>query len=191
MLVDVRRVALAVVAWVVVVTVGSTLTWTVISRTGDGVLDGDLEVGSPVVGRTLGPTVDGRRLDRTPRSSSPGQRPPGRAEPGDDEAGDDPGPGTPGTSEPAAGGPTAQAPAEERTWTGRAGGVTVSCRDSAASLVRAYPSADGYVVEVGNQGPEQVEVQFEGRGGEEGAETHVVATCEGGVPQFAVAADDE
>ncbi|MBS45935.1 MAG: hypothetical protein CMH83_22735 [Nocardioides sp.] len=76
-----------------------------------------------------------------------------------------------------------------RTWTGSAGVVTVECRGAAASLVGAQPSADGYYVEVKDRGPGRVEVEFEGRGDEDGAETRVRAECVGGTPTFEVRSD--
>lgn len=74
----------------------------------------------------------------------------------------------------------APVPSQQRTWEGSAGAVTVRCEGARASLQWASPD-DGYRVEVGSRGPEEVEVTFKG-----GArEVRVKGTCLGGSPRFA------
>lgn len=70
------------------------------------------------------------------------------------------------------------------TWSGSAGVVTTRCAGTRITLVRALPSADGYVVEVKDRGPDEVDVEFEGRGDETVPETRVRARCVDGTPQY-------
>lgn len=74
--------------------------------------------------------------------------------------------------------------ATSTTWSGSAGVVTTRCNGTRISLVRALPSADGYVVEVKDRGPEEVDVEFEGRGDETVPETRVRARCVDGTPRY-------
>lgn len=70
------------------------------------------------------------------------------------------------------------------TWSGSAGVVTTRCSGTRITLVRALPSADGYVVEVKDRGPDEVDVEFEGRGDETVPETRVRARCVDGTPKY-------
>lgn len=98
-----------------------------------------------------------------------------------------PGPSTgPG---PVPGSPVAT-PTRSRTWTGSAGVVTTRCTGARIELAGAAASADGYVVEVKDRGPDRVEVEFEGRGDETVPETLVRAECVDGVPQFTDRVED-
>jgi|LULE01.1.fsa_nt_gb hypothetical protein len=145
--------------WVLVIALGSSLVWVVISSAGSGVSE-TLEtstVATVPVEVTLPPAVS-PHPSRSPSSSS--------------------------SSAPAS-------PVQQATWTGPAGAITVECRGSAVSLVGAYPSADGWVVEVKDRGPERVEAEFEGRGEQEGAETRVRAECVSGVPEFEERAESD
>lgn len=81
-------------------------------------------------------------------------------------------------------GPSSREP-QRRTWTGAAGTVVAECRGARIRLVQAVPSADGYAVEVKDDGAgEEIEVEFEGRVEESGRETVVTARCRDGVPVF-------
>jgi hypothetical protein len=64
-----------------------------------------------------------------------------------------------------------------RTWNVTGGIVSASCRDSQIRLLLATPS-DGWTVESGSTGPLKIEVSLH----RESQETHVVATCQSGVP---------
>ncbi len=88
-------------------------------------------------------------------------------------------------------GPTASPgpAAERRTWQGAGGLVIAECRRSAISLV-SYSADPGFRVEVGDPGPEHLEVHFEGQG-EEGRETELKADCVAGVPEFDVSSIDD
>ncbi len=68
--------------------------------------------------------------------------------------------------------------------------VTARCRGAAVSLVSAQPDA-GFAVEVGDRGPEQLEVKFEGREDESGRHTELRAVCAGGVPRFTSQSESE
>jgi hypothetical protein len=62
--------------------------------------------------------------------------------------------------------------------------VTARCRGAAVSLVAAQPDP-GFAVEVGDRGPEALEVKFEGREDEGDRRTELRAVCAAGVPRFA------
>ena len=66
------------------------------------------------------------------------------------------------------------------TWQGGPGVVSVRCAGVQASLQSASPS-DGYRVEVGGRGTEEVEVTFLGHG----LQVQVQAHCVSGAPRFA------
>ena len=87
--------------------------------------------------------------------------------------------------------PPAVSPHPSRSPSSSSSSAPVECRGSAVSLVGAYPSADGWVVEVKDRGPERVEAEFEGRGEQEGAETRVRAECVSGVPEFEERAESD
>lgn len=148
-----RSAMFAVLAWLAVVAVGSTVVWVVISRAGNGIAT-TADPGVVVTSSSgAGPTP--------PTSASsvrPSQRPPSSG----------------------ALGPVV----ERRTWQGAGGLVIAECRDTTISLVSS--SADpGFRVEVGDRGPEELELKFEGQG-EEGRETELKASCRGGIPEFEV-----
>jgi hypothetical protein len=67
------------------------------------------------------------------------------------------------------------------TWTGDAGKFTARCTDESIALVAATP-ADGYIVEVKDRGPVQLQLEFERSGA--AAESRVRATCINGSPVF-------
>lgn len=162
-----RSAALAVLVWVAVIAVGSSLVWLVVSRAGAGLAEqGPTAATAPAPSAVT--TTPGSRPTRT-----------AGARPGASGASS----GTP-SAVPSSSTPVAVA--RQRTWTGPAGVVTVECRGGAIALVGAYPSADGYVVEVKDRGPDRVEVEFEGRSEQEGAETRVRAECGAGGPVLEV-----
>lgn len=77
------------------------------------------------------------------------------------------------------------APATEaRTWAVAGGTVAASCSGAAITLLYATPQ-DGWTVEVGSAGPEQVEVELS----RDGQETKVRATCVDGVPTQTTSSD--
>jgi hypothetical protein len=168
-----RRSFVAVVAaWLVVVAIGSTLVWAVISRVGDGlVTTADSSVAPPSTSspapsrtptRTPSPTPS-----RTP-STSPTTSPPS----------------SPGSSPPASPPPSSAAPeSRSATWQGLGGMVVAECTGDAIRKLSVLADP-GFRVEVGNPGPEQLEVEFEGREDEEGSESKVRAVCVAGEPQF-------
>jgi hypothetical protein len=64
------------------------------------------------------------------------------------------------------------------------GGLVIAqCDGSAISRVSLLPD-DGYAVDLKDDGPEELEVEFEGREDESGSQSTVTARCEGGVPVF-------
>jgi hypothetical protein len=68
-----------------------------------------------------------------------------------------------------------------RTWSGTGGSVTVSCRGGTIRLKGATPD-DGWRVERGSAGPEEVEVTFD----KEDAQVQVQSRCSDGRPVFRV-----
>lgn len=162
-----RSAAVAVLVWVAVIAVGSSLVWLVVSRAGAGLAEQ-----GPTAATAPAPSAV---------TATPGDRPTRTAgsRPGASGEASSTSPDAPSSSAPVA-------VAQQRTWTGPAGVVTVECRGGAIALVGAYPSADGYAMEVKDRGPERVEVEFEGRSEQEGAETRVRAECGAGGPVLEV-----
>lgn len=72
------------------------------------------------------------------------------------------------------------------TWRGAVGTVIARCDGAAVRLYSASP-ADGYQVELGATGPEELEVKFSGEHGE----VRVDASCGSGEPRFDVESDVE
>jgi hypothetical protein len=162
-----RPILVGAAAWVLVVALGSTLVWAVISRAGDGVVSAEAPTSSPqpsdpTAVPTTRPTITGD--PSSPTSGSPSAS------------------ATGSTSPPVPASPV------QRTWQGLGGTVQVSCTGTAASLVYAQPD-DGFTVEVHERGPDRVEVRFEGRDDESDNESRVRAACVAGVPAFEVDTD--
>lgn len=185
------RAVLLVSAWLAVVVAGSMLVWTVIAATGSELTGSDSAL----------PRPDGTVATAPLPSVSPTPTPGASTQPSatasssgaGSGAGDQPTAAT--SSAPSAPSATprptrrASSPAaveRSATWSGAAGVVTTRCAGSVISLVRAVPSADGYRVEVKDNGPREVEVEFEGRGQETEQETRVRAECVGGAPRYRV-----
>jgi hypothetical protein len=144
------RAAAWVLTWLVVVAIGSTLVWTVISRAGEQVVSSS----DPLV------VTNGPKPTRSPSPSS----------------------SSPPSSPASSSSPAGPAP-ERRTWQGVGGLVVAQCVGSAISRVSLLPD-DGYAVELKEDGPEELEVEFEGREDESGSQSSVSATCVDGVPVF-------
>lgn len=200
-----RRLA-AVLAWLALVLACSTGVWAVIRTAGEEVTTsptlptttlGDL---APTPGDDATSVAPSPRPTRGPRTGgpSPESRPsapaatiPPPVPPGSSVT---PAPELTPSSASAASPhksptPTAQpsprqdATASGRTWQGTAGSVTTSCQGASISFSGAQPNA-GWRVEVGNRGPEDVEVQFQQ--GEDNGEVEVHARCSGGSPRYTV-----
>lgn len=163
-----RRSFVAVVAaWLVVVAIGSTLVWAVISRVGDGLVT---TADSSATSSTSSPAPT-RTPTRTP-SRTPSSSPTTSA------------PSSPVSSPPASPPPSSAAPeSRSATWQGLGGMVVAECTGDAIRKLSVLADP-GFRVEVGNPGPEQLEVEFEGREDEEGSESKVRAVCVAGEPQF-------
>ncbi|MET1059001.1 MAG: hypothetical protein ABWX84_05365 [Nocardioides sp.] len=151
-----RDVALAVVAWVVVVAVCASLVWAVISRAGRGVAGGDDAL----------PAAE-QSAPRSPASSPTPSRSPSRS-PSASPSHTASSPSTPETT-------------ARRSWQGPAGVVSAECRGAAVRLTGAVPSS-GYGVEVDDTGPDRLRVEFESGDGDR--RTRVEATCRAGLPVF-------
>ncbi len=207
--------------WLVVVALGSGLTWMVVQHvahlvSSDGSADGSPSLSAPgplpTVATPDGATAStpaGRRTPRTtahrshrpqrspvgtpvvrptpaatavPAPTRPVPTPRATRRPGGSGSG---GPaGSSGGSDDAVGsgsGAGTGSATTTRTWSGTGGRVTVSCRSDRASLVSASP-ADGWQVEVGSRGGEEVEVTFR----QPGTEVQVQGRCQSGAPRFSV-----
>lgn len=189
--VPVRRVAVVVGAWVLVAVAGSWLVWAVVSAVGQEQLAGGAGSARPsAVGTAASPTppapgpsgADATGAPEPAPTPSPSRTPRGDAAPTT----------PPRTTTPTrTGAPSAGSPATRtRAWSGPAGVVTTRCTGSRIELAGASASADGYVVEVEDRGPERVRVEFEGRNDETVPETRVEARCVGGRPAYSVRSRD-
>jgi len=165
-----RPVLGAVGIWLVVVALGSSLVWAVISRAGDGLVFDDpvtSSVGtSPTKQPTQRPTITAGPTVSGSASSEP-------------------------SGSPSASGSTSEPPGNshvQRTWSGQGGTLVVTCSGEVVSLDSAQPDP-GFAVEIGDRGPEHVEVTFEGREDESENETQVRATCVSATPVFTVETD--
>jgi hypothetical protein len=187
--VTVRRL-LAVVAWTLLVLVCSTGVWGVISTAGTGVTTSP-EVPSTITSAapsprrvTTSPGSHPSTTARTPsstREATPSTTPP-PAIPGKPVETDE-------ADDPRA--PISQEPTEvRRTWQGTAGAVVASCRGATIIFRGAQPNS-GWRVEVGNRGPEEIEVHFSKfQGEDEGkGEVELKARCTGGQPRFSTSGD--
>jgi hypothetical protein len=162
-----RRFVLGAVVWVLVVTAGATLVWTVISDAGAGVAG---ELPTTTVPST-GTSTGGQPASDRPTPTATGT-----------------GPATPATS--ASGQPEQPEQPEQpadpvrRSWQGAAGVVVAECRDGAIALGSARPNS-GWSIEVDHTGPDDLRVEFENGD----ARVRVEASCVGGTPSFVVDSD--
>lgn len=93
--------------------------------------------------------------------------------------------------EPSPTAPVDQAPSvERRTWQGDGGLIIAACGGRTIRLVSAQP-VDGFHAEVKDDGPDELEVEFEGREEHSGRDITVVANCVPGGPDFAVQAEGD
>ncbi|MCW2766117.1 MAG: hypothetical protein JWO11_2076 [Nocardioides sp.] len=187
-----RAALVGVATWLVVVAVGSTLVWVVISRAGAGVVSSDQtafgsstspapQPSSSAPSKDPSKSSSGRPSQQPTVTTSPSESPTGPASP----AGGASGPATqPATSAPE---PPPPVTARRATWQGPGGRVVAECRGASVSLASAQPNG-GYAIDVGDRGPEQLEVEFEGR--DSGAKFHVTAVCSGGAPRFSVESEN-
>ncbi len=194
-----RTLLLAVCAWVALVVVASAATWTVIDSVGRDVLANGRV---PAAG---GPTPRPPRISATEATAAtrgtaprPRRRPTSAPSPGTAAA---PAPSAAVTQPVTPPAPRARptrapstpratprpAPAaapsatEQGSWQGRAGTVVAECAGARISLRSATPN-DGYRVETGSRGPQEVEVSFKG-GGDRG-QVQVKGVCRAGAPTF-------
>lgn len=195
-----RVVVVSVALWVAVVTAGSGMTWLAIDRAGRDVVDGRDSVAKAPVAVAPHSAMSTRQAatratpHQHPRRRHPATRAPRSAhtttpDPTSPTTNAAPGQGGPNPSpQPSRFKPSAHStPASRtvtRTWSGSPGRITVSCSGDRASLVSTSP-ADGWRVDVGSRGPDQVQVEF--KQGEEGSEAQVTASCVAGSPRFSSA----
>lgn len=179
----IRSVVLAAVtAWLLVVGVGSTAVWLVISNAGDEVGTADrLPMRAAV-------TNAGPLTPLTPRAQAIAPSPPrlhSTARPAAHPAGrhSATSPHSPASSPSAAAPSPLAAPEVRRTWQGVGGYVTARCRGTDIGLVAAQPDA-GFVIAVSDRGPETLQASFTGRERESRRHSEVRAVCVRGVPRF-------
>ena len=156
-----RAVLLGLAAWLVIVAVGSTAVWLVISRAGE-------DVGAT----SRAPLRAGATASAAP--SHPGTERPGPVR------------SSPALPSPA---PPTSPPERTRTWQGVGGVVTARCRGETVRLAAAQPDP-GFAVDVADRGPDSLEVTFEGREDEGDRKTELRAVCVAGVPRFTAQGED-
>lgn len=183
----------AVVMWVLVVLVGSTMVWAVISRAGREVVG----VASPRNAAAAGPRQFSQHVrpatqplqHHSPSTRGGGQGGPhaaGHDDPdGTESPGDSTKPGGTGqTPSPDDDGPSQtppSAPSPRRdTSDGRGGSVTAECTGERLSDFNAVPD-DGYGAEV-ERHYSSLKVEFKAQGG--GEDVEVEAWCRSGAPHF-------
>lgn len=175
------RVVTWVLAWLVVVAVGSTLVWAVISRAGERIVASD----DPLVA-TSGTSASQAAKPEPTASASKSEPTPSTATPPPTSSTSTP-PATSGTSRPPSSPSSPRTPPalelERRTWQGPGGLVVAQCKGTTISRVSLLPD-NGYQVELKNDGPEELEVEFEGREDESGSSASVHAVCVDGAPVF-------
>ncbi len=178
-----RRAALGVLAWLVIVALGSTLVWAVVSRAGAGVSEGPGN--APVLGAAAAPTPTAR----APSARAPSGRAPSAPAGSSPSSIPSSAPSSAPSSGPSSAPPSARAPARvQGTWSGVGGALVVSCTGARIALDGA-PANDGWAVEVQDRGPDRVRVELAERGEDE-RETRVEARCSDGRPVFGVRSDD-
>ncbi len=194
----------AIALWFVVVALGSTAVWAVISRAGDGVVGAPAprgQVGAgPSASRSTATPQPGTSFRSSPsatRSSKPATGPSSSpVEPWSPTLTDDPStpssPSTHGTGGHHTGGPSSPTSSSSsngpvrRTWSrSGVGWVTVECKGSSITLAGASPE-DGWGIEKDSTGT-RVHVHFEEYQGD--GEAEVTAVCKSGVPDFSTGSD--
>jgi len=139
------------------------------SATGSGETSSSSESGPPVSGATDG------QPGSSPTTTSPLPGTSSKSSPGGSPTAPAVSPSAPTTVS------SSQASKSSKFVVG--GTVTVQCINSAVSIVSAAPNVNaGFGKEVGNWGPEEIEVQF--TNDTTNHESHVTATCSGGVITF-------
>ena len=185
MVVKLRSALSVVMIWLAAVAGVSVTAWVAIDRAGRDITNGTvnslspLTMGTPAAAPT--PGVGATSTEATTQSSAK----PERSEAPEPSA---------TRKSPVAQAPPASAafpgPTSARDGTFRATGgqVSVRCTGDTIQLRIAQPD-DGWRVEVGSAGPQEIHVTFM-RGGEEGGvRTQVTAVCAAGTPAFRVASD--
>jgi len=79
---------------------------------------------------------------------------------------------------------------QRASWQGSAGLIIAACDGSGIRLVSAQPT-DGFHAEIKDGGPDELEVEFEGREERSGSDVTVVAHCVSGVPTFRTQDEEE
>ena len=157
--------------WGIIVAVSATGVWVAISRAGNHVTSQTAPTlpGTHTITPAAQPTPRATP-SATPRpipqaTPLPTPRPSSRPTPSDPRT-DNPGP-----------------VATRASWSGSAGRVTATCRGQQIRLDAAVP-ANGFSVEIGNRGPETLEIEFHQTRGEN--ESKVRGVCRAGGPVFTV-----
>jgi hypothetical protein len=185
-----RTALLGLVCWVTVVVLGAGLVWFVISDVGRAV-----STSRALPGRSSS-TGDLAPVGTPSASGTPSATPPPR------QKGSATSSAAPSRDAASAGVTTAPTPRQAptstnprrtvrdpspgprtvvRTWSGTGGTITVACTAATIRLTGASPD-DGWRVEQGSRGPEQVEVTFASGT----REVQVQASCSRGAPSFRV-----
>jgi type IV secretory pathway VirB10-like protein len=165
--------------WVIVVALAAVVVWSAISRAGAHVTN---QAALRVPNNTVTPTPLPPTPGTTPHATPPATPLPSPA------ASSFPTPRSTSrsTARPTPRETTTEDPAPvavQGSWSGEAGRVSATCRAQRISLDAAVP-ADGFTVEIGNRGPETLEIEFKQNQGDR--EFSVKGTCRSDGPRFTV-----
>lgn len=194
-----RGLVVAATAWLVVVLVGATMVWAVISRAGQELVAGETGSGigpgqvAPREPRTTGPQSPLKpRRSATP--DRPRHSPGGRTDEASPDASTEPSSAGPSPSQQPPPPPDSASPpggggdeSKTDTWSGAPGSFTVTCNGSSVTSFSATQNG-GWSVEAAREAG-KVEAHYHKVGGEQ--EVEVTATCTAGGPRFSVHSDGE
>jgi hypothetical protein len=170
--------------WLAAVAGVSVTAWVAIDRAGRDITDGLVNSLSPsTLGTSPVATTPGRTATPNGATAQPSVKPKVSPEPSRTPTGRIP--VAQGPSSPALVAASGSTNPQDGTYSATGGQVTVRCTDKTIQLRIAQPD-DGWRVEVGNAGPDEVQVIF--RHGEDDGEggTQVTALCAAGTPVFKV-----
>ena len=195
MMVKLRFAVGVAMIWLAAVAGVSVTAWVAIDRAGRDLTGASLSslrptsVGAPVVGAPVVTTTPGGEPTPSDATPQPSPTPKSSATPGP--------PSTPGPSATRTGSappppsgnhqtsPVSSTTPQDRSVSVTGGQVSVRCTGATILLRIAQPD-NGWRVEVGKSGPEEVEVSFRNGADDAGGQTQVNAVCETGTPAFRV-----
>ncbi len=184
-----RGLLIMVVTWLMVVLVGATAVWAVISRAGEDLVTGTSQPGLAATSSARVTTVaPSEPLERRSHRSKPpretAEAEPTQAESPSTAASPEPTPPPPAPSSGASSSQPAQPAAQTTrtgTWNGKPGTVSMTCRADGTRGNYSVYARSGWVAETEQEGG-GLEVHFHRQGGD--GEIELKATCVAGKPVF-------